>query len=218
LDGSLGGLFEALINIMWSLIVFSISYISFRGYKILHSPTILRLSLAFFFLGWSFALVGITIFNEMGFFPSLNIIIPILIIFAALLETIGYFFLAFSHIINVLSTQKFGFYILVIPLSFSLLVIFQSLSFFFLTYGAIETGISWSKSRKISTLIITIGLSMITVGEFISWMAYLYPNYIIFSYIPLLIKILGFLTLFTPTVNYIRYKGGKLQWSPIGPR
>jgi len=67
LEGSLGELFEALINILWSFIVFSISYISFRGYKILHTPTFLRLSLAFFFLGWSFALVGITIFNEIGF-------------------------------------------------------------------------------------------------------------------------------------------------------
>jgi len=172
----------------------------------MHSPTFLRLALSFSLLGCSLLFSGIGGFVDIGILPSLAIDIPTIILVAAIIESIGYFFLVFSHILDVKTVSKISLITIVIP-TFSLVLVFKSLSFFFIMYGAIETGISWFHLRKRETLLITVGLALIALSEFLTWIAYLYPSQNILILIPFLMKVTGFFILFLPVINYARKKG-----------
>ena len=182
---------------------FSIAYVSFRGVRQTHSSSLLRLTAAFVFLGFGFAVEG---------FVGLNQVIPNLpfstmtVVAGFLLETTGYFFLAFSHAIDVVISKRMSVALLIFPvisLSGAQLVdILSILSFYFVLYGVLETVYSYARTRRPDTLLIAVGLTLIGVGTFVQWLSLLYLNVDVLSLLQIIMKEIGLLILFTPVLNF----------------
>ena len=182
---------------------FSIAYVAFRGVRQTHSSSLLRLTTAFVFLGFGFAVEGLV---------GLGQIIPPLpfttmaVVAGLLLETTGYFFLAFSHAIDVMISKKMGVALLIFPvisLSGAQLVdILSILSFFFVLYGVVETLYSYARTKRPDTLLIAGGLALIGIGTFVQWLSLLYLNVDVLSLLQIIMKEIGLLILFTPVLRF----------------
>lgn len=182
---------------------FSIAYVGFRGVRQTHSSSLLRLTAAFVFLGFGFAVEG---------FVGLSQVIPNLpfstmtVVAGLLLETTGYFFLAFSHAIDVVISKRMSVALLIFPvisLSGAQLVdILSVLSFYFVLYGVLETVYSYARTRRPDTLLIAAGLTLIGVGTFVQWLSLLYLNVDVLSLLQIIMKEIGLLILFTPVLNF----------------
>lgn len=182
---------------------FSIAYVAFRGVRQTQSSTLLRLTAAFVFLGFGFAVEG---------FVGLSQVIPNLpfptmtVVAGLLLETTGYFFLAFSHAIDVVLSKKMSVALLIFPvisLSGAQLVdILSVLSFYFVLYGVLETVYSYARTRRPDTLLIAVGLALIGVGTFVQWLSVLYLNVDVLSLLQIIMKEVGLLILFTPVLSF----------------
>ena len=182
---------------------FSIAYVGFRGVRQTHSSSLLRLTAAFVFLGFGFAVEG---------FVGLSQVIPNLpfstmtVVAGLLLETTGYFFLAFSHAIDVVISKRMSVALLIFPvisLSGAQLVdILSVLSFYFVLYGVLETVYSYARTRRTDTLLIAAGLALIGVGTFVQWLSLLYLNVDVLSLLQIIMKEIGLLILFTPVLNF----------------
>ncbi len=196
--------FDNLLQLVGAFIVFSLARIAYRGLKETRSATFLRLSLAFALLGVGFALSGISGLAQLGLLPSLALFVSLFFIAAALFEVLGYFFLAFSHVIDVVA----GAQLLVVP---SLVVtiassatVLKSVSVLLLLYGVVETTWTYSRNKRKDTLVIAIGFSLITLGEFIRWfnLNLILPAEPIYVATSLLVKILGFISLYIPVLRF----------------
>jgi hypothetical protein len=204
-------LVEGVLGLVGGLMGLSIGTISFIGYRKTGSPALLRLTLAFvlLFLGFTFEALTSLIYG--GMMPiSFNVLTTIAIV-ASLLETAGYFFLAFSHIIAVRTSVSAVVVtsLLMIPLgmpAFQISAALESLSFYLLLYGALETGIAFVHSRRSETMIISLGLALLAISEFVRWVSYLYPLEPPWIPISLSLKILGFATFFIPVVKFVTRK------------
>ena len=201
---------EGVLGLVGGLMGLSIGTISFTGYRKTGSPVLLRLTLAFvlLFLGFTFEAFTSIIYG--GMIPISFITLTSLAIVASLLETAGYFFLAFSHIMGVRASVITAVIIpLMIPLgmpAFQVSAALESLSFYLLLYGALETGIAFVRARRFETMIISLGLALLAVSEFVRWVSYLYPLEPIWIPISLSLKIVGFATLFIPVVKFVTRK------------
>lgn len=202
-------LVENFLQILGAFIGFSIAYISYHGYKDTESPTMLRLSLAFLMLGGGFVLSSMVGFTNLGILPYLSLLVTGLLFGSALLEAVGYFFLAFSHMMSVRSFGKTG-AVSTITLSATVpIAALKSVSLYFLLYGVIETVIAYFRVKRLETLTIAFGLSLIAAAEFIKWASFLYPTLTAVLAISLVVKIMGLLTLYVPVVRFASL-GGKV--------
>jgi len=182
---------------------FSIAYVAFRGVRQTHSSSLLRLATAFVFLGFGFAVEGLVGISQIV--PALPLS-TMAVVAGLLLETTGYFFLAFSHAIDVVISKRMGASLLMFPvisLSGAQLVdILSILSFYFVLYGVVETVYSYSRTRKPDTLLIAVGLAMIGLGTFVQWLSLLYLSVDVLSLLQIIMKELGLLILFTPVLRF----------------
>ena len=117
------------------------------------------------------------------------------------IQTVGYFFIAFSHGVKSFFPKNRAFRSIA---PFPLLIsgthiehVLRSVSFILLTYGAIETILSYANTKKKSVFFVAGGLVMLALGEFIAWYSVLFPESTIYN-ISILIKIIGLLSLFIP--------------------
>jgi hypothetical protein len=182
---------------------FSIAYVAFRGVRQTHSSSLLRLTTAFVFLGFGFAMEG---------FVGLAQITPALpfstmaVVAGLLLETTGYFFLAFSHVIDVMISKKMRVALLIFPIislsSAQLVDILSILSFYFVLYGVVETVYSYARTKRPDTLLIAVGLAMIGLGTFVQWLSLLYLNVDVLSLLQIIMKEIGLVILFTPVLKF----------------
>jgi len=186
---------EVSVLLLGSLIGSLITYSSFKGYKITGSPTLARLSLAFFFLS-----LGLILESLRGIF-SID-----LLFLEASLQTLGYFLLAFSHAINVINLQRMGSLSLLAPLN--PLFTLRSLSVLFLLYSTTETFLSYLKEKRKTTLVIALGFSFLIVGEILRWLDYFYPPLSLIYLLSLTLKVIGFSTLLIPVI-LLATRGGK---------
>jgi hypothetical protein len=202
-----------LIGVFVSL---SIAYVASKGLKHTQSPALLRLTTAFLFLGFGFMLQAVVGLN--GLVPDLptltTTMIAGLVVFGALMETAGYFFLAFSHALDVMISKKFGTSLLVFPvitLSLSQTTDALSiLSFYFILYGIVETLAAYNRTRRPDTLLIAAGLALLGVGTFVPWLLQLYPEVYLLSLVQIIIREVGLMILFIPVLNYV-LGGAKLD-------
>ncbi len=199
---------ENVLQLIGAFVVFSVAFISYYGYNKTDSPTMLRLTIAFLLLGGGFSISGISGLLNLNVQATSSLGLGSIIIVAASLEAAGYFFLAFSHMMNVKGISKMA----TIP-TFALAAIvpvtaLKAIALYFLVYGIIETGIAYIKLKKFETLAITLGLGLIASAEFIRWASFLYPTESIILVSSLVIRVLGFITLFVPVVKFVSL-GGK---------
>ncbi|MDG7010891.1 MAG: hypothetical protein JRN57_02100 [Nitrososphaerota archaeon] len=191
---------------------FSIAYVAYRGVRQIESSSLLRLATAFVFLGFGFlveALVGLDQF--VSFLP---ITATVIVIGGLLLETTGYFFLAFSHAVDVMLSKRLGPVLMLFPvLTLSLTQLQNVLSFFafyFVLYGVVETVHSYSKNKRPDTLLIALGLGLISSGIFFQWLSLLYQYVGVLSLLQIILQEMGLLILFTPVLGFAR-RGVKLD-------
>lgn len=194
---------EDVLQFIGVFVSFSIAYVAFRGVKQTHSSSLLRLTTAFVFLGFGFAVEG---FVELGQITPALPFSTMAVVAGLLLETTGYFFLAFSHAIDVMISKKMGVALLIFPVislsSAQLVDILSILSLYFVLYGVVETVYSYARTKRPDTLLIALGLALIGAGTFVQWLSLLYLNVDVLSLVQIIMKEIGLLILFTPVLRF----------------
>ena len=194
-------LLENILNLVGFLVGLSIGVISFVGFRNTGSPTLFRLTIAFisislgFFVIWTGYMVEDFIFKSGSiekWIQTLGIII----------QTIGYFFIAFSHSIKSFFPKSsyfrsVGIFPLFLVSSVQIEHVFRSISFILLAYGAIETMLSYFENRNRGTIWVSMGLGLLALGEFLGWYSFVFPESIMYP-ISIIIKIAGLISLFIP--------------------
>ncbi len=178
-----------------------IGVISYIGFKNTGSPTLFRLTIAFFAIGIGFGVLALGYIIDDAITHTGNVNRGITTIGIAI-QTIGYWFIAFSHTIKTFFPKsKYLRSVGVLPLflvSFaSVEHIIRAVSFILLVYGSIETMLSYLQGRKKSTLFVAVGLGLLGLGEFVSWYSFVFPESILYS-VSMTIKIGGLIALFIP--------------------
>jgi hypothetical protein len=186
---------ESILNLIGFIVGIIIGIFSYVGYRNTGSPVLFRLTIAFFAIGigfgiiWSAYTVNELVFEE----EKINRGIQAL---GLGIQTIGYFFIAFSHTIkSFFPKSRYFRSIGILPLfalsAMNVEHIIRSFSFILLVYGAIETFVSFLEGKQKGTLAVGIGLGLLAFGEFIAWYSILYSTSI-------LLKISGLISLFLP--------------------
>ena len=179
----------------------SIGVMSFIGFRNTGSPTLFRLTIAFisislgFFVIWTGYMVEDFVIKSGSierWIQTLGIIV----------QTIGYFFIAFSHSIKSFFPKSSYFRSVgILPLflvsSVQLEHVFRSVSFILLAYGAIETMLSYFENRNKGTIWVSFGLGLLAFGEFLGWYSFVFPESILYT-ASMIIKIGGLISLFIP--------------------
>jgi len=183
------------------LVGLSIGIISFIGFRNTGSPTLFRLTIAFisislgFFVIWTGYMVEDFIMKSGSierWIQTLGIII----------QTVGYFFIAFSHSIKSFFPKSsyfrsVGIFPLFLVSSVQIEHVFRSVSFILLAYGAIETMLSYFENRNKGTIWVASGLGLLALGEFLGWYSFVFPESIMYP-VSMIIKIGGLVSLFVP--------------------
>ena len=202
-------LLEIILNLVGFSVGITIGIISYIGYKNTGSPTLFRLLTAFFAIGVGFGVLALGFILDDLFLKTGDPNQGIVTIGVAC-QTIGYWFIAFSHTIkNFFPKSRYLRSIGIMPLflvSFiSLEHILRAVSFILLVYGAIETILSYIQGKKKSTLFVAIGLACLGFGEFVGWYSFVFPETILYVF-SIIIKIGGLLSLGIPIFNMPLHK------------
>ena len=194
-------LFENILNLIGFVVGFSIGLMSYIGFKNTGSPTLFRLSIAFFSICVGFFVIWTGYMAEDFLIKSGQIERWIQTLGIGI-QTIGYFFIAFSHSIkSFFPKSRYFRSVGIFPLFLVSLIhienIFRSISFILLVYGAIETIMSYLESKKKGAISVALGLSLLALGEFLGWYSFVFPESILY-YLSISIKIVGLIALFIP--------------------
>ena len=133
----------------------------------------------------------------------------LMFIIAALLEVIGHFILALGHGIKSFQTRGFSPVLFGLISTISLLSIIKSLSFVFLIYGAFETFLSYLETKYKPILFMFMALSLLALGELIRWLALFYTGLNPLMITSILLKLFGFVMLYTPVMQFTMQKKGE---------
>ena len=194
-------LLENILNLIGFIVGLIIGIFAYIGYKNTASPVLFRLSLAFFAIGIGFGIIWLGYMIDSIYFEAGKINRGIEALGLGI-QTIGYFFIAFSHTIkSFFPKSRYFRSIGVLPLFFlstmTIEHIIRSFSFILLVYGAIETFVSFLEGKQKGALVVGIGLSLLAFGEFIAWYSLVFPESVLYS-ISIIIKISGLISLFVP--------------------
>ena len=192
---------EISLNLVGLLVGIIIGTISYIGFKNTGSPTLFRLSIAFFAIGIGFGILATGFILDDFTFKTGNINNGISTLGVAA-QTIGYWFIAFSHTIRTFFPKsRYLRSIGAIPLflvSFNYIEnILRAVSFILLVYGSIETLISYIQGKRKTTLFVAIGLGLLGFGEFIGWYSFVFPETILYSF-SIIAKIIGLIAIGIP--------------------
>lgn len=195
---------DDILQFIGVFVSFSIAYVAYKGVRKTESSSLLRLATAFIFLGFGFLVEGlIGLGREVPNFPFSPTTV---VLGGLLLETTGYFFLAFSHAVDVMLSKRMGVALLVFPvISLSATQLANALSFFafyFVMYGVVETVYSYARTRRPDTLLIAMGLSLIGLGTFFQWLSLLYQYVGVLTLLQIILQEMGLLILFTPVLKF----------------
>ena len=194
-------LLENILNLIGFIIGIVIGVFAYIGYRNTGSPVLFRLTIAFIAIGIGFGIIwgGYVIDDVFLQEGKINRGLQAL---GLGIQTIGYFFIAFSHTIkSFFPKSRYLRSVGIIPLfllsTMSIEHIIRSFSFILLVYGAIETFVSFLEGKQKGTLAVGIGLGMLAFGEFIAWYSLVFPETILYS-VSILLKISGLISLFLP--------------------
>ena len=194
-------LLENILNLIGFLVGLSIGIMSLIGFRNTGSPTLFRLTIAFFSISLGFFVIWVGYMAEDLIIKSGSIAKWVQTLGIAI-QTVGYFFIAFSHSIKSFFPKSryfrsIGVFPLFLISSVQIEHIFRAVSFILLAYAAIETMLSYFENRKKGTISVSVGLSLLALGEFLGWYSFLFPESILY-YVSMIIKIGGLIALFIP--------------------
>lgn len=194
-------LLENVLNLIGFLVGLAIGIMSAIGFRNTGSPTLFRLSIAFFSISFGFFVIWFGYMVEDFVIKSGGIERWIQTLGIGI-QMVGYFFIAFSHSIKSFfpKTRYFrsvGMIPLFLVSSVQIEHIFRSVSFILLAYGAIETMLSYFENKNKGTISVAVGLGLLALGEFLGWYSFVFPESIIYP-VSMIIKIAGLLALFIP--------------------
>lgn len=202
------GLFSSLLQFIGAGVAFSVVFVSYKGVRQTQSATLLRLTAAFVFLGTGFVLQGMYSLGTLDLLQLPTFVATVLLA-GLFLETAGYFFLAFSHVIDVLLTKNLAglmagaalFPVFAINQT-NLQLIMESLSFYFILYGVVETLWSYRTTKNPNTLVIAVGFSLMAVGWWLYLASFIGIDSELLRFLQLVLKEVGLLTLLVPVLGY----------------
>mgnify|MGYP006992517390 FL=1 len=194
-------LLENILNLVGFLVGLAIGIMSIIGFRNTGSPTLFRLTIAFFSISIGFFVIWAGYMVEDFVIKSGNIERWIQTL-GIVIQTVGYFFIAFSHSIkSFFPKSKYfrtvGIFPLFLVSSVQIEHIFRSVSFILLAYGAIETTLSYFENKNKGAISVAVGLALLAFGEFLGWYSFVFPESILYS-VSLVIKIGGLIALFVP--------------------
>ena len=194
-------LLENILNLVGFLVGLAIGIMAYIGFRNTGSPTLFRLSIAFFSISAGFFIIWSGYMVE-DFITKTGSVERWIQTLGIAIQTIGYFFIAFSHSIKSFFPKSSYFRSVgIIPLflvsSVQLEHIFRSVSFILLAYGAIETMLSYFENRNKGAISVAVGLGLLALGEFVGWYSFVFPESILYS-VSMIIKIGGLIALFIP--------------------
>jgi len=192
---------EIILNLVGLLVGVVIGTISYIGFKNTGSPTLFRLSIAFFAIGIGFGILAAGFILDDFIFKTGDINRGISTLGVAS-QTVGYRFIAFSHTIRTFFPKSRYFRSIgAIPLflvSFNYIEnILRAVSFILLVYGAIETMLSYIQGRKKTTLFVAVGLGLLGLGEIVGWYSFVFPETVLYAS-SIVIKIAGLISVGIP--------------------
>ena len=194
-------LLENILNLVGFLIGLAIGIMAYIGFRNTGSPTLFRLTIAFLSISIGFFVIWTGYMIEDFIIKSGNIERGIQTV-GIIIQTVGYFFIAFSHSIKSFF-PKSNYFRSVGILPFFLVStvqlehIFRSISFILLVYGAIETMLSYFENKNKGAISVSVGLALLALGEFLGWYSFVFPESILYS-VSMIIKIGGLIALFIP--------------------
>jgi len=194
-------LLENILNFVGFLVGLAIGIMSYVGFRNTGSPTLFRLTIAFLSISLGFFVIWSGYMIEDFVIKSGNIERGIQTV-GIIIQTVGYFFIAFSHSIKSFF-PKSNYFRSVGILPFFLVStvqlehIFRSISFILLAYGAIETMLSYFENKNKGAISVSVGLALLALGEFLGWYSFVFPESILYS-VSMTIKIGGLIALFIP--------------------
>jgi len=194
-------LLENILNLVGFLIGLSIGIMAYIGFRNTGSPTLFRLTIAFLSISIGFFVIWTGYMLEDFVIKSGNIERGIQTV-GIIIQTVGYFFIAFSHSIKSFFPKSNYFRSIgILPFflvsTVQLEHIFRSISFILLAYGAIETMLSYFENKNKGAISVSVGLALLALGEFLGWYSFVFPESILYS-ISMTIKIAGLIALFIP--------------------
>ena len=194
-------LLENILNLVGFLVGLAIGIMSYIGFRNTGSPTLFRLSIAFFSISAGFFIIWSGYMVE-DFITKTGSVERWIQTLGIAIQTVGYFFIAFSHSIKSFFPKSSYFRSVgIIPLflvsSVQLEHIFRSVSFILLAYGSIETMLSYFENRNKGAISVAVGLGLLAFGEFVGWYSFVFPESILYS-VSMIIKIGGLIALFIP--------------------
>ena len=194
-------LLENILNLIGFLVGLGIGVMSLVGFRNTGSPTLFRLSIAFLSISTGFFVIWAGYMAE-DFVTKSGGIERWVQTLGIAIQTVGYFFIAFSHSIKSFFPKSSYFRSVgILPLflvsSVQLEHLFRSVSFILLVYGAIETMLSYVDNRNRGALSVSAGLAMLALGEFLGWYSFVFPESILYP-VSMAIKIGGLVALFIP--------------------
>jgi len=201
---------ETTLNLLGFIVGLALGIFAYIGFKNTGSPTLFRLNISFFSISIGFGVVG---FGYMVESVVLNYsqIDPWIQTLGIGIQTIGYFFIAFSHGIKSFFPKSRYFKSIAFPLFIipgnSIEHIIRSISFILLVYGTIETIMSYMENRKRSTIFVAAGLGLLALGEFLGWYSIVFPKSVLY-FISVSTKVAGLGALFVP-ISQVPLRGVK---------
>jgi len=194
-------LLENILNLVGFLVGLGIGIMSLVGFRNTGSPTLFRLTIAFFSISIGFFVIwaGYMVEDFVTKSGSLERWIQTVGIG---IQTVGYFFIAFSHSIkSFFPKSRYFRSVGALPLflvsSVQIEHIFRSVSFILLAYGAIETMLSYFENKNKGAISVAVGLALLAFGEFLGWYSFVFPESILYP-VSMTIKIGGLIALFIP--------------------
>ena len=194
-------LLENILNLVGFLVGLAIGIMSYIGFRNTGSPTLFRLTIAFSSISLGFFVIWTGYMVE-DFVTKTGSVERWIQTLGIAIQTVGYFFIAFSHSIKSFFPKSSYFRSVgIIPLflvsSVQLEHIFRSVSFILLAYGAIETMLSYFDNKNKGAISVSVGLGLLALGEFVGWYSFVFPESILYS-ASMVIKIGGLIALFIP--------------------
>jgi len=201
---------EIALNLLGFIVGLALGIFAYIGFRNTGSPTLFRLNIAFFSIGIGFGVVGFGFMIESVVlqFTQIDTWIQTLGIG---IQTVGYFFIAFSHGIKSFFPKSRYFKSIALPLFIipgnSIEHIIRSISFILLVYGTIETIMSYMENRRRSTIFVAAGLGLLALGEFLGWYSIVFPKSVLY-FVSVSTKVAGLGAFFIP-ISQVPLRGVK---------